>query len=108
MRLRARASGYRVTADGGARAWWRADGRQLRALNADWTQVLVADIRAGSTFVTDVPRQVGRLPKGIVALDVTPDLTRLLALVDDGISDRRSVTVVQHFDEEMKRFVPRK
>jgi hypothetical protein len=43
---------YRVTSNGGARAWWRADSRQLLILNADWTQLLAADVRPGPVFST--------------------------------------------------------
>jgi hypothetical protein len=43
---------YRVTSNGGARAWWRADSRQLLILSADWTQLLAADVRPGPVFST--------------------------------------------------------
>ena len=88
---------YRITSGGGARAWWRADSRQLLILDADWTHLLLADVRRGAAFSTDAPRQVGRLPKGIVAIDVTSDLNRLLALVNDGSDGSRSVTVLQNW-----------
>jgi serine/threonine protein kinase/Tol biopolymer transport system component len=85
---------YRVTSNGGARAWWRADSRQLLILSADWTQLLAADVRPGPVFSTEVPQPVGQLPKGIVALDVAPDATRLLAILNDGSDGARSATVV--------------
>src|SRR5262245_9208305 len=94
---------YRVTSGGGARAWWRADSRQLLIVDADWTHVLLADVRRGAAFSTDAPRQVGRLPRGIVAIDVTSDLKRLLALVNDGSDGSRSVTVVQNWMDALEK-----
>jgi len=94
---------YRVTSGGGARAWWRADSRQLLILNADWTLALLADVRRGADFSTDAPRRVGPLPKGIVAIDVTADLKRLLALVNDGSDGSRSVTVVQNWVDGLEK-----
>ena len=43
------------------------------------------------------PRVVGHLPKGTVGLDATPDLRRLLALVNEGGDGGPTVTVVQNW-----------
>jgi serine/threonine protein kinase/Tol biopolymer transport system component len=94
---------YRVTSNGGARAWWRADGRQLLILNADWTQLLAADVRPGPVFTTEVPQPVGQLPKGIVALDVAPDATRVLAVLNDGSDGARSATVVLNWAAALEK-----
>jgi Tol biopolymer transport system component len=94
---------YRVTTDGAGRAWWRNDGRQLLIVSLDRTQILVADVRAGSEFATDAARTVGRLPKGVTAIDATPDVKRLLALVDEGSDTSRSVTVVQNWTAALDR-----
>jgi serine/threonine protein kinase/Tol biopolymer transport system component len=94
---------YRVTSNGGARAWWRADSRQLLILNADWTQLLAADVRPGPVFSTQLPQPVGQLPKGIVALDVAPDATRLLAVLNDGSDGARSATVVLNWQAALEK-----
>jgi hypothetical protein len=94
---------YRVTTNGASHAWWRNDGKQLLIVNLDRTQILVADVRAGSEFATDAPRVVGRLPKGVIALDATPDLKRLLALVNEGSDAGRSITVVQNWPAALAR-----
>ena len=64
---------YQVSTDGAFRVWWRNDSKQLLILNNDLTQVLVADVQAGSDFSASRPRAVGRLSGQIVAVDATPE-----------------------------------
>ena len=80
---------FQATTHGAAAAWWRNDGKQLLIGNVDLTEILVADVQGGDQFFASIPRVVGRLPSGIVvstggvALDVTPDFHRLVALVPE-------------------------
>ena len=94
---------YRVSTDGASRAWWRQDRRQLLLLSTDQTLTLVADVQSVGEFSITRPRVVGRLSGQIVAIDATPDLRRLLAVVNDGASATRSLTVVQNWTAALSR-----
>ena len=65
--------------------------------------MLAADVRPGPVFSTEVPQPVGQLPKGIVALDVAPDATRLLAVLNDGSDGARSATVVLNWTAALEK-----
>jgi serine/threonine protein kinase len=82
---------------GVSKAWWRQDGRQLLFVNGDSSELSVADVDGQNEFSSSPPRVVGHLPKGVEALDVTPDLKRVLALVNEGSNVAPSITVVQNW-----------
>src|SRR5262249_38829368 len=82
----------------GARlAWWRADSGQLLIASADRTQLLLAEVSNGPEVSISAPRVVGSLPKGVVALDATADLQRLVAIVEEGVEGGLPMTVVQNW-----------
>ena len=94
---------YRITTGGASRMKWRSDGRQLLIVNGDTTAVLLTDVQTGVEFSASAPRLVGRLPKGVLALDTTPDLNRLLALVNEASNTSLSITVVQNWTASLGR-----
>jgi serine/threonine protein kinase len=83
---------------GTSRAWWRQDGKQLLFVNWDKNELSIADVDGTrNEFSASPPRVVGHLPKGVVTLDVTPDLQRVLALVNEAGNVGTSITVVQNW-----------
>ena len=94
---------YRVTSDGASKAWWRNDSKQLLIANIGNTEILLADVHAAAEFAADRPRPAGRLPKGVKDVDATPDLKRLLALVNEDSGAKRSVAVVENWTAALSR-----
>lgn len=88
---------FRITSTGASAAWWRKDGSQILIASTQLTDLRVADVIKGGEFSTTVPRIVGHLPKGVVSIDATQDLQRVLALVTEGGNSTLSVTVVQNW-----------
>ncbi len=92
---------HRVTRDGtqDSEMWWRDDGRQLMVIGAD-LQVLLIDLTLSPEFVASAPRAVGRLrfaPVNQRAVDATPDLKRMLAIVPEAGNSARSITVLKNW-----------
>jgi len=90
-------SKHRVSSTGASAVWWRQDGSKLMFVSEDNSELLVADVRAGDGFTAGAPRVVGHLPKGVLSLDVTADLQRILALVNEDSNAGSSITVVQNW-----------
>jgi Tol biopolymer transport system component len=88
---------HRISSDGAKTVWWRRDGKQLLFTNDDNTELLVADVDTRGEFSSSAPRVVGHLPKRVAGLDVTPDLQRILALVNEASTVPLSITVVQNW-----------
>jgi serine/threonine protein kinase/Tol biopolymer transport system component len=87
---------FRVTTAGASGIWWRKDSKQLLIMNTDSTAAFEADVLPGPDFSARSPKLVGRLPKGVRWVDVTPDLQRLLTLRAEG-DVTLSVTLVQNW-----------
>jgi hypothetical protein len=58
-------------------------------------------VAASAGFSASVLRVVGYQPKGVVSLDVTPDLLRVLVLVTEGGTAGLSITIVQNWTRWM-------
>jgi Tol biopolymer transport system component len=78
--------------------WWGQDSRQLLILGAD-LQLLLVDISTTPELSAGTPRAIGRIPFVATngAMDATPDLKRLLAIVPEQSSGYRSITVLRNW-----------
>ena len=107
---------WQISTDGGSQALWSRDGNELFFVAAAGGLMSVRVERGGSlkigtptrvldgSYVWTVPGFSGRL------YDVTPDGRRFILLKDAGLSRQtnlpESITVVQNWDQELKRLVP--
>jgi hypothetical protein len=107
---------WQISTDGGSQALWSRDGNELFFVAAAGGLMSVR-VERGGPFKTGTPTRVldgtylwtvqnfsGRL------YDVTPDGRRFILLKEAGMSDQTnlptSITVVQNWDQELKRLVP--
>ncbi len=88
---------FRVSSTGVQKAWWRSDGKQIMTASIGLTDLMVADVTAGAEFSASAPRPAGHVPPGVVDIDMTPDLQRVIALVSEGGNIGNSITVVQNW-----------
>jgi hypothetical protein len=92
----------RVSSTGASAIWWRRDGKQLLFASKDRSELRLVDVVANHEFAAGTPRTVGHLPKGVTSLDATPDLKRVLALVNEGSTVESSITVVQNWSAALR------
>jgi serine/threonine-protein kinase len=103
---------WQVSTSGGTRPIWARSGKELFYLAPSGAVMSVA-IEGGSTFRAGSPTRLfeGRYLTSLNfrTYDVSPDGQRFLMIKDAGDDQRlgpATITVVQHFDEELKRLVP--
>ncbi|HVL69583.1 MAG TPA: protein kinase [Vicinamibacterales bacterium] len=85
---------HQVTS-GGSGPWlrWRNDGRELAFTDPALREIRAVDVRTGASFETGPPRKLLSLPANTVAIDMTPDLQRLLVSVPADSSASNVVVV---------------
>jgi serine/threonine protein kinase/Tol biopolymer transport system component len=94
---------FRLTTAGTSGVWWRKDSKRLLMLNSNSTEVLQSDVQPGQEFSATEPKVIGHLPKGLQAMDVSPDLQRFLGLMIEGGNVNMSVTLVQNWTSALGR-----
>jgi eukaryotic-like serine/threonine-protein kinase len=117
---------WAISTNGGQRPVWSRDGRELFYLEgipstlptdpADLKLRLMAvGIRPGASFSAGAPQVVFEGPYALTSggrlYDVSPDGRRFLMIKSPQAtedSEPLSLVVVQHFDEELRRLLPRK
>jgi serine/threonine-protein kinase len=93
----------RVSAQGGIRARWSRDGRELFFWGTVPSgRLLSVDVPAGTAFNPGQPREVFQLLSG-TTWDVTPDRNRFLVELSTGFGSVRMLTVSNWFDELTRR-----
>ena len=105
---------WQISTRGGTRAQWSRDGRELFFYVGAGTRgtLMAVPVESGSTFRAGVPRMLfegnypaPNIPGGLY--DVSRDGQRFLMIKgDDAEAAPRTLTVVQHWLEELKRLVP--
>ena len=98
---------YQVSRDGGQRAQWRQDGKELTYVGAD-NVVMAVDVTAATSQVTvGPPRALFRLPvffEGFPRLDMRKDGQRFLIKVPARTGDvRGSITVTTNWQAALRR-----
>ena len=89
-------------AGGQSQSWWTADQRHVLFVNPTSTSVMEVDVETGETLRAGTPRQVARLPPGLVTLDAMPDRRKWIALVSEGVGPA-SLTVVHNWMAALKK-----
>jgi serine/threonine-protein kinase len=106
---------WQVSATGGTRPLWARSGQELFFIAPDGALMGVPVAARGAVWHAGPPARLldGRY---VVAAggnagrdyDVAPDGQRFLMLKEDATAAQPQLVVVQHFDEELKRLVPKK
>jgi serine/threonine-protein kinase len=107
---------WQVSTTGGTRPVWARNGKELFYLGADGTLLRVPVEADGATWHAGTPAKLfeGRyLSTGTAGrtYDVSPDGQRFLMIKAPGTEAGAvppALILVQHWDEELKRLVPRK
>jgi eukaryotic-like serine/threonine-protein kinase len=101
---------WQVSAQGGTRAVWAHNGRELFYLAPDQSLMSVEFTEANGAFVPSTPKKVTTLPQQLGganrAYDVTADDQRFLSIKSDTTSERAEIRIVLDWFEELKRKVP--
>ena len=109
---------WQVSTGGGTRPLWARSGQELFYVSPTGALMRVGVERAPSWAATTptllVKEGYFTIPGGITGrtYDISPDGQRFLMIKEGGGADQtaapRSIIVVQHFDEELKRLAPTK
>jgi eukaryotic-like serine/threonine-protein kinase len=91
-----------LTTSGAFAHWWRRDGRQIRFLDGNRTQLVAVDLATGTTVKAGEPRPIGTFPPDVVDVDAMPDLERFLVLLPTTRAASRSVTLVTNWTTALK------
>jgi eukaryotic-like serine/threonine-protein kinase len=110
---------WQISTNGGTRPRWSRNGRELfYYIGAGPRGTLMAvSVESSPTFRASTPKMLfqGNYPSpnaGGALYDISRDGQRFLMIKnsagDEGAAALRQIVVVQHFDQELKRLVPRK
>ena len=87
-----------VTSTGVVFHKWRKDSRQIVFSSIDQTTLYAMDVDgSGPAFRAMPPKQIMTLPKGVIAMDAMPDLSKFLVIVPEAPTAPLSVTVVTNW-----------
>ena len=101
---------WQASEQGGARALWAHNGKELFYLALDQSVMSVAFTEANGAFVPSTPKKVATLPQQLGganrAYDVSADDRRFISIKSDSTSERAEIKVVVDWVEELKKKVP--
>ena len=101
---------WQVSEQGGARALWAHNGKELFYLGFDQSVMSVTFTEVNGAFVPSAPRKITTLPQQLGgtnrAYDVSVDDQRFLTIKSDTNSERAEIKVVLDWFEELKKKVP--
>jgi eukaryotic-like serine/threonine-protein kinase len=88
---------YRVTSGGATIGGWMPDGR-IAYSKSEGTDVYIASVLPGRPLRTSPPQALGALPQGLLAGDLMPDLSKMLAVVPAEGNAQASLSVVLNWE----------
>ena len=97
---------WMVSKDGGHRALWRHDGKELFYLSLDGSAMAV-DVSTSGVFQAGIPKALFKTPRGTLFWDVFPDGKRFLMAAPSAASASAAAqppfTVVLNWQAELKK-----
>jgi len=84
-------------------AWWRRDSKQLAYLNAETTEVLVADVLSGPDFHLGAAKVMANARPQMIMANWTGDLQRALMILPESGAAAWSLTLVTPWTAAMDR-----
>jgi Tol biopolymer transport system component len=92
----------RISADGGTRPRWRADGNELFFMSADG-HLMSAMLTGGPVPVAKAPLRMFSLPSGANVYEVSPDGQRVLVITTVRVPEPPPLRIISHWAATLPR-----